>query len=302
MTLDSNQLDTWRDRLGRLGVWAPTDAMDIAAASELATTLDELGYGALWLPETLGRDPFAHVAHLATKTERLIFATGIANIHHRLPGPMMQATNTVSESSGNRFALAMGVSHAPLVEGVRKVDYGKPLATMRAYLEGMDASPYMAAGKPDPAPPRLLAALGPKMLELAASHADGAHPYWSTPAHTAIARDILGAEKLLCPEQKIVRTTDAEAARQTAIGALAMYITLPNYRNNWLRLGFTDEQIDSHDPEFLDAVVAWGDDDAIAARIAEHHDAGADHVCVQALTVGAPLTVDVEALRVFAPE
>lgn len=300
MTLDSNELNTWRERLGRLGVWAPTDALPLEGAVELATTLDAAGYGALWLPETLGRDPFAHIAHLATKTDRLIFATGIANLHHRLPGPMLQAANTLAESSGDRFALAIGVSHAPLVEGVRKISYSKPLSTMRTYLEGMDASPYMAAGAAGTVP-RLLAALGPKMLELSATNADGAHPYWTTPDHTATARDIIGADKLLCVEQKIVRTTDAAAARETAIGALGTYIALPNYRNNWLRLGFTEAQIDSHDPAFIDAVVAWGDDDAIRARIAEHHDAGADHVCVQALSVGKPIKPDLEALRAFAP-
>lgn len=300
MTLDIDAVKTWRQRLGRLGVWAPTDGQTLDAAADLATILDEAGYGALWLPETLGRDPFVHAAYLAARTDRLTFATGIANLHHRLPGPMLQAANSVAEASDGRFVLGIGVSHAPLVEGVRKVSYSKPLATMRTYLEGMDASPYMTMPPPGPVP-RLLAALGPKMLELSATHADGAHPYWTTPDHTATARGIIGPDKLLCVEQKVVRTTDADAARQTAIGALGIYITLPNYRNSWLRLGFTDEQIDGHDPAFLDAVVAWGDDDAIRARVAEHHDAGADHVCIQALTVGNPLTVDVEGLQALAP-
>lgn len=290
----------WRDRIGHLGVWAPTDGMTSHEAVAFARLLEELGYGALWLPETLGRDPFVHIAHLADQTERIVFATGIANIHHRLPGPMLQAANALAEQTGDRFILGMGVSHQPLVEGLRHVPYGKPLATMRAYLEGMDASPYLAKSSSTPVP-RLLAALGPKMLELAASHADGAHPYWNTPVHTERARAALGPDKLLCVEQKVVLCDDADRARATAVGALSVYETLPNYRNSWLRLGFTDEQIDGHDPEFLDAVVAWGDVAALQARVQEHLDAGADHVCIQALTPDAPFTPDQEALRALAP-
>lgn len=290
----------WRDRIGRLGVWAPTDGMTSEEAVRFARLLEELGYGALWLPETMGRDPFVHIAHLADHTASLVFATGIANIHHRHPGAMLQAANALAEQTGDRFILGMGVSHAPMVQGLRQLTYDKPLATMRAYLEGMEASPYMAKGSGTPVP-RLLAALGPKMLELAGSQADGAHPYWSTPAHTEQARAKLGPDKLLCVEQKVVLSEDATVARETAIGALSVYISLPNYRNNWLRLGFTDEQIDGHAPEFLDAVVAWGDQAALEARLQEHFDAGADHVCVQALTPGAPFTPDEQALRALAP-
>jgi len=290
----------WRDRIGRLGVWAPTDGMTSPEAVAFARLLEELGYGALWLPETMGRDPFVHIAHLADHTTSLVFATGIANIHHRHPGAMVQAANALAEQTDDRFVLGMGVSHAPMVEGLRKLRYDKPLATMRAYLEGMDASPYMARASETPVP-RLLAALGPKMLELAASHADGAHPYFTTPAHTERARAAIGPDKLLCVEQKVVLTDDAQVARETAIGVLAVYISLPNYRNSWLRLGFTEEQIDGHDPAFLDAVVAWGDEATLRARVQEHLDAGADHVCIQALTPGAPFTPDQEALRTLAP-
>lgn len=290
----------WRARLGRLGVWAPTDGMTSAEAVSFARRLEELGYGALWLPETLGRDPFVHVAHLADHTERLVLATGIANIHHRLPGAMLQAARALAEQTGDRFVLGLGVSHQPFVEGLRHVPYGKPLATMRAYLDAMDASPYLAKASATPVP-RLLAALGPKMLALAASRADGAHPYWTTPAHTEQARAALGPDKLLCVEQKVVLCEDAERARATAVGALSVYITLPNYRNSWLRLGFTDEEIDGHAPRFLDAVVAWGDLDALRARVQEHLDAGADHVCVQALTPDQPFTPDEAALRALAP-
>lgn len=290
----------WRDRIGRLGVWAGTDGMAIGEAATFATTLERLGYGALWVPETIGRDPFAHVAHLADQTSSLVFATGIASIHHRHPGAMLQVANTLAEQTGGRFVLGLGVSHGPMVAGLRGLPYEKPLATMRTYLEAMDASPYLAPAPAEPAP-RLLAALGPKMLELAASHADGAHPYWTTPDHTATARAALGPDKLLCVEQKVVLTDDADEARATAAGALSVYVDLPNYRNSWLRLGFTEEEITSRDPRFVDAVVAWGSAASIQDRIQQHVDAGADHVCIQALTPGHPFRADLAALQELAP-
>jgi len=283
-------------------VWAHTELMTVGEAAAFAALVDELGYGALWLPETMGRDPFTHIAHLADRTDSLVFATGIASIHHRLPGPMLQATNTLAEQTDGRFVLGLGVSHAPMVEGIRGLTYSKPLSTMRAYLEAMDASPFMAKGPTEEqAAPRLLAALGPKMLELSASHADGAHPYLTTPEHTATARSIIGPDKLLCVEQKVILTDDAEVAHATATAALAIYVTLPNYRNSWLRLGITDEEIDANAPSFLDRVIVWGSVDKIRDRVREHHDAGADHVCVQALTPGHPHHVDQDALRALAP-
>ena len=290
----------WRERIGRLGVWAHTDGMAVADAAAFAARVEALGYGALWLPETMGRDPFAHIAHLAGSTELLVFATGIANIHHRHPGAMVQAANALAEQTAGRFILGVGVSHQPFVAGVRKLTYDKPLATMRAYLEAMEAAPYMAPAPELPAP-RLVAALGPKMLELAATQADGAHPYWTTPEHTATARSILGPDKLLCVEQKVVLSTDADEARATAVGALSVYVGLPNYRNSWLRLGFTEEEITSSAPRFLNAVVAWGTADAIHARVQEHLDAGADHVCIQPLTPGHAFRIDQSALEALQP-
>jgi probable F420-dependent oxidoreductase len=245
------------DRLQTPGVWFFTDGMAVAEAAEAAARIEQLGYSALWLPETVGRDPFAHIAFLAEHTDSLLLATGIANIFHRHPGPMKQAANALAEQTGQRFVLGLGVSHAPLVEGLRKLDYRKPLSQMRTYLEAMDASPY-AAPKVE-APPRLLGALGPRMLELARDQADGAHPYFTTPEHTRQAREILGDDKLLCVEQKVVLSTDADQAREIANTAIEMYAGLPNYRNNWLRLGFTEDEIEQRDPRFVDAVVAWGD-------------------------------------------
>jgi len=290
----------WRARLAPLGVWCTLDRLPAPDAAAVAQEAEAHGYSALWLPETTARDPFASIAFLGARTERLVLATGIANIHHRHPGPMVQATATLSEQTGDRFVLAMGVSHAPLVEGIRGLDYGKPLATMRRYLEAMDASPYHGAPPPAPAP-RLLGALGPKMLELAAERGDGAHPYWTTPEHTAQARAILGPDKLLCVEQKVVLSTDREVVRRTAEKALGTYRSLPNYRNTWLRLGFTDDEIDGLADRFLDSVVASGDVDAVTEHVRQHLDAGADHVCIQPMTPDRPLTVDAEALAALAP-
>ncbi len=290
-----------RDRLSTTGVWYFTDAMSSGEAAEAAGRIESLGYSTLWLPDTVGRDPFAHIAWLASQTESLQFATGIANIFHRHPGPMKQAANTLAEQSGGRFVLGLGVSHGPLVAGLRGLDYSKPFSKMRDYLAAMDASPFRAT-RPAEAPLRLLAALGPKMLELSASAADGAHPYWTTPQHTAMAREIIGPDALLCVEQKVVLSTDADAARAAAIEALGMYASLPNYRNNWKRLGFTEDEIERRDDRFVDAVVVWGDEDSVRAGVQAHYDAGADHVCVQPLlsTEGA-LTLDWNALEVLSP-
>lgn len=282
------------------GVWYFTDGMSAGEAAETAGRIESLGYSTLWLPDTVGRDPFAHIAWLASQTSTLHYATGIANIFHRHPGPMLQVTNTLAEQTGGRFVLGLGVSHGPMVAGLRGLDYSKPLTTMREYLAAMDASPYRGGTGPEE-PLRLLAALGPKMLGLARDAADGAHPYWTTPEHTALAREVLGPDKLLCVEQKVVLSTDAEAARAAANAALSIYANLPNYRNNWIRLGFSDDEIERRDPRFVDAVVAWGTADDIRARLQAHRDAGADHVCIQPLSTEGPTVLDWDALTELAP-
>ena len=291
------------DRIGRRGVWWFTEGMTAPDAAAFAQRLESMGYGTLWLPETLGRDPFAHAGMLLGETESLVVATGIANIFHRHPGAMKQAQNTLAEQSGGRFLLGLGVSHAPIVAGVRKLDYSKPLTQMREYLAGMAESAYMAVPPAEP-PKTVLAALGPKMLELAASDADGAHPYWTTPDHTEQARGALGPDKLLCVEQKVVLTEDATVARAAARQALAMYIDLPNYFKNWFRLGFTEDDLaDGGSDRLVDGLVAWGSLDRIEARLQAHTDAGADHVCIQPLhpdpaSFGTP---DPDALEALAP-
>lgn len=289
----------FHDRLRPVGVWTLTDGLSATDTAEAAKRIEAMGYSALWLPETTGRDSLVHLAHLAGATSTLLLATGIANLYNRHPGAMKQARNTLAEQSGGRFINGIGVSHKPLVEGVRGLSYDKPVTAMREYLDGMEASPYKGPEPSEPAPV-LLAALGPKMLELARDRSDGAHPYFTTPEHTRRAHEILGPDKLLCVEQKVILSTDADEARELAIGQVRHYGGLPNYRNSWKRLGYTEEQIAAEDPAFIDDLIVSGDADVIRARIAEHYDAGATHVCIQ--PISSKGTLDLDVLEALAPE
>ncbi len=265
---------------GKLGVWYFFDNLSSADAAAAAQRIESMGYGTLWIPETVGKSPVVLASWLLANTSTLNVATGILNIYHREPGVTMAAQKSLAEQSGGRFLLGMGVSHKPLVEGVRGLNYGPPVATMRAYLEGMAQAPYNGFA-PAEEPPVVIAALGPKMLELAASACNGAHPYFSSPVHTRMAREIMGPDAWLCVEQKIILETDAQKARELARPVAQIYQGLPNYRNNWLRMGLSEDDINSLSDKFIDTTFAWGDIDAIKARIEEHMDAGASHVCVQ---------------------
>lgn len=270
-------------KLGKLGVWAFMDGMTAPQVAAFAQRMENAGFAALWIPEAWGRNSYVTSSWLLANTEKLVIATGIASIYARDPMATVGARNALNEQSGGRFLLGLGVSHAPMVSGVRGHDYGKPIATMKAYLEGMDQVEY---GAPPPAekPLTVIAALGPKMLELARDHADGAHPYNVTPAHTKLAREILGPGKLLCVEQMCVAETDPAKARAVARASLEIYLTLPNYQNSWKREGFTDEDFaNGGSDRLIDATIVWGDDDAIAERVQQHYANGADHVCIQLL-------------------
>ena len=285
--------------LKKFGVWANTDSLSAADAAAFAKRVEAWGYGALWVPEAVGREAFSASSWLLANTSRLVIATGIANIYARDAFASASAQKGLNEQSGGRFLLGLGVSHVPLVEGVRKSQYGKPVATMRAYLKGMAAAFYKAV--PPAAPPQtVLAALGPKMLALSAEAADGAHPYNVPPEHTRRAREILGAGKLLCGEQGVMLETNPAEARAKGRRFLEVYLGLPNYVENWRRLGFGDSDFAGGGSDrLIDAVVAWGDEKAIRARIDEHWQAGADHVCVQALGAGA--FADEHLLALLAP-
>lgn len=270
--------------LGRVGIWTfALDAQPAARAGELAAEMEEMGWGAIWIPEAVGRDAAVNAFLLLNATDRCAVGTGIANIYARDAMAMNASWQTLSEAFPGRFLLGMGVSHQLSVEGLHGQEYKPPLATMRDYLDRMDASLYVAA-PPSERPERVLAALGPKMLELARDRTRGAHPYFVPPEHTEIARTILGDDRLLATEQMVVLETDPTRAREVARAAMRMYVALPNYANNLLRLGFTEDDLGGDISDHLvDAIVAWGDVDAIAARVRDHHDAGADHVCIQVL-------------------
>lgn len=284
-----------------VGVWFPTEAMNAREAASFAQRIEQLGFSRLWLGETFGRDPFVHIAHLGAVTERLDFATGIANVYHRHPGVMKQAANTVAEQLSGRVTLGLGVSSPQIVSKMRQIEYGKPLTFMRSYLDAMDASFY-ASVAPEPAVPVVLAALGPKMLALAAARTAGAHTYNVNPEHTKRAREILGPDAELFVEQKVVLSTDPDKAREAAKKGLAFYRKAPGYRNCWISLGFSEDEIDSGAPRFLDAIVGWGDESALSQRVQEHFDAGASHVCVQPLDLGGQMGVpDWKAFEALAP-
>jgi probable F420-dependent oxidoreductase len=206
-------------QLRKLGVWAGMDVFSAPEAAAFAQRVEAWGFGALWMPEALGRESFSASAWLLANTKTLVVATGIANIYARDPLSAASAQKTLNEQSGGRFLLGLGVSHVPMVEGLRGQTYGKPIETMRAYLEGIKQSPYSGPAPAEP-PKTLVAALGPQMLALARDKADGAHPYNVTPAHTAEARKILGPGKLLCVEQAAVLETDAAKARARGRGFL----------------------------------------------------------------------------------
>jgi probable F420-dependent oxidoreductase len=289
-----------KGRLGPVGVWVNWGAdVPVAAIREAAAAIEELGYGALWFAETQrSREAFVQAALLLGATQRIVVATGITSVYSRDAIAMHAGSAALAEAFGDRFVLGLGVSHAPAVQG-RGHEYGKPIATMRGYLDALEACAAEAPGPP-PAP-RVLAALRPKMLGLAAARAAGAHPYFVTPEHSARARAALGDGPLLAPEQTVVLDADPQTARTTARAFMHRYLSLPNYRNNLLDLGFAEDALDPEAPAdaTVDALVAWGDEGAIAARVRAHHDAGADHVCVQALAPDPAAAV--AALRRLAP-
>lgn len=273
--------------LSKLGVWFMTDGMSAKDCAALAQRVENWGYGALWIPEPpFGRNVLVHSSWMLANTTRLVIATGIANIYARDAVAMRAAQIALAEQSGGRFLLGLGVSHSRTVEQVRGHSYGKPVTTMRAYLKDMAAASIVAPVSAD-RPPIVLAALGPKMLELSAEAADGAHPYLTTPDHTARARTVLGPGKWLCPEVKVLLETDPVEARRKARAAVANYPKLANYRRSLESLGFDDRDFaDGCSDRLVDALVAWGDETSIRKRIQQHWDAGADHVCIHPIAEG----------------
>jgi len=271
---------------GEIGLWSSDlNALPAPRARETTSEIEELGYAALWFGEALGREAFTNASMLLSATSRLVVATGIANIFVRDAWATNAAAKTIAGAYPGRFVLGLGVSHRPMVE-MRGHDYSSPLSTMRVYLKDMHEAQFTAA-QPEHDVPCLLAALGPKMLELSRDLADGAHPYLVTPQHTAEARKILGDGPLLAVEQAVAPTEDREEALRLARSHLSRYMRAPNYRNSWLRQGFREEDLTGEGSERLaERLVGWGSEDDIRGRVREHLSAGADQVCVQVLTDG----------------
>ena len=269
-----------------MGIWTTAfDGHPSAKAQAAACGLEDLGYRTLWLNEATGRDPFVMAGLLLSATSTLTVALGIANIYARDAMTTAAAQKTLAEAYPDRFLLGLGVSSPVLVEKVRGHDYSKPLTYMKNYLEAMDRAPFYAVGPENP-PERVLGALGPKMLELSATHANGAHPYLTTPEHTRSSREILGPDVLLVPEQMVVLESDPSQARAIARTAMSFYLRAPGYLANLRRLGFSDD--DWADPKsgsdrLVDGIVAWGGVEQAVVRVQEHIDAGADHVAIQVL-------------------
>jgi probable F420-dependent oxidoreductase len=285
VTADGFDASTWATRLGRVGVW--TGQLDYSTADvvrEAAREVEAAGYRALWTGEAIGREVLTAAQLVLAATDSLVVATGIANIWARDALATAAGQLALGEAYPDRFVLGIGVSHKPLLD-VRGEDYRTPLTFMRDYLDGMDSAyDVYRAVPPTARPPRLLAALGPKMLALAAERADGAHTYFVPPEHTAVAREILGPDRLLVPEQVCVLSEDPTVAREIARRHTTSYLRLSNYTTNLQRFGFeADDFAGGGNDRLVDTICVWGSLDAVAARVKAHLDAGADHVAIQVL-------------------
>ncbi len=286
-------------QLGRLGIWSNTfERLPNAEAGDLARRIENLGFGALWFPESVGsKEVFAQSALLLTASTRIVVAPGIANIFARDAHAMANGARTLAEAFPGRFVLGLGVSHLPSV-ATRGGEYRRPLETMARYLDAMDAAPTTLRGAADA--PRLLAALGPKMLALAARRSDGAHPYFSPLEHTGAARATVGSEPCLAVEVACVLERDATIARKIARTYTKRYLSLENYTSNLRRIGWPDADLAGEGSDRLvDALVAWGEPSRIAEHLAAHRAAGADHLAVQVLTAAWPAP-PLEELRILA--
>ncbi len=262
--------------LGKVGIWSMELRFtpDRGAVADAAAELDELGYGALWVPGGIDDQVLGDIGRYLDATKRIVAATGIINIWKQTPADVATWFKAQAPEHQSRTMLGLGVSHLPLIgDEWTKV---KPLTQMRAYLDGLDAAGV-------PRENLSLAALGPKMVALSGERTAGAHPYLVPPEHSAIAREILGPGKLVAPEQGVVLATDPDIARGAARKALDHYRYMPNYRNSWLRLGILEADIDALSDGFIDTLFAWGTPEKIAERVKAHHDAGADHVCLQVI-------------------
>jgi len=280
-------MSTWPSSLeqlrGTIGIWTfAHETLPADRSGDIASELESLGYSAMWLPEAWGREAFTNAGLMLRATSSLIVATGIANIWARDAVAAANAAKTLNAAYEDRFVLGLGVSHRPLVERLRGHDYTAPVEAMRDYLSAMDAAP-MRAPEGERRYARVIAAFGPKMLEVGATLTDGVHPYLVTPEHTARTRAAVG-DKFVGVEQAVVFGQSREEYLNRAHAHLGFYTGLENYTNSWRRLGFVDEDFVRGGSERLcEALVVHGDESAVMERVHEHRLAGADHVCLQVL-------------------
>jgi probable F420-dependent oxidoreductase len=290
--------DAVRARLGHVGVWTfAFDSLRARDVREAVAEIEGMGYPAVWVPEGgSSREIFAHLSLLLAATRSTTVCCGIANVTARDAEAMAAGGRTLADAHGERVVLGIGIGHQATA-GRRRQEWADPVGRMGTYLDAMDA----ARMGPDPEAParRLIAALGPRMLRVAASKALGAHTYFVPVEHTARAREVLGPDPVLAVEQTAIVSGDPRTARGTARSWAASYLALPNYANNWRRLGYGDDLGGGGGDRLIDAAFAWGDVAAIASRVREHLDAGADHVCIQVIS-GRDEDVCLPALRELA--
>lgn len=283
--------------VGKMGVWYAADKLNPIEWKRFVASVEKLGYSALWYSESRGFESMSFGSYLLSISSRIKIGSSIASIYARDAAASRNGMRTLNAISDDRYILGLGVSHAPMVEGMRGHTYGKPLTTMRNYLQMMrkdeaDANDW----------PLMIAALGPKMLELSAELTQGALPYNVTPQHTARAKAILGPDKALVVEQKVCLETEPGKARELARNELSRYMPMVNYRNSWYAEGFTEADLENGGSDgFLDAMVVWGGQQAIEQRVKEHYDAGATQVCIQPVHPAGDLDAAIHVLETLAP-
>jgi probable F420-dependent oxidoreductase len=269
--------------LGQIGIWTrDLRSGEESARREVAAQLEELGFGTLWFPGGAESDSLACAGIVLDATSSVTVATGITNIWTEEPTGVAAAHAELARTRGRRFLLGLGIGHRPSIENIQPGLYDKPFSAMVEYLDALDAAP-----EPPPRDERVIAAIGPRMLQLCRERSAGTHPYLTTPDHTRAAREAVGPERIVAPEQGVVLESDPGRARELARSFLERYLVLPNYFKNWLRYGYTEDDLrDGGSDRLIDGLIAWGSDEAVATRVREHLDAGADHVCIQVIHDG----------------
>jgi len=288
-------------KLGKLGVFAFTEIMGSKELSETVQRVEKCGYSSFWYPESRIYESMALGAYLLSQTEKLVIVSAIANIYARDAATSVMGHDTLNSLYGERFVLGLGVSYPPLVSDLRGHEFRKPVSTMRAYLDAMDQV-WESLGNLPASKQVMLAALGPKMLELAGERSMGALPYNATPEHTSIARRHVGTTGLVCTEQKICLTEDIEEARAAARAALELYLPMEHYYNNWFRLGFDQSDLENGGSDrLMDALVMSGNAEQLQSKLQTHFDNGANQVVLQALKPNGQHGPDWSALEALAP-